>query len=191
MAFFPCHGRADAPDLERYRRRLQYQGEVRVEYIWNLREDELEAVLRVGSFLPLVEDEEGLGPGVFPREVLYQREHHGVSGLHVRGATTVDPPVLDAHRQTALWLRHSIEVSGEDETSSRTVGLRPVDDEVVRDALRLPACQPRHARLQVVAERLLFARDARALEEPEQVLEQTLPQTLTPNCRRASFREVF
>jgi hypothetical protein len=28
---------------------------------------------------------------------------------------------------------------------------------------------------------LLFARDARALEEPEQVLEQALPQTLTPN----------
>ena len=68
------------------------------------------------------------------RNPLPAREHHGVSGLHVRGAATVDPPVLDAHRQTALWLRHSIEVSGEDETSSRTVGLRPVDDEVVRDA---------------------------------------------------------
>ena len=79
MAFSPCHGRAewadapegnldlrraDAPDLERPSRRLQNQGEVRVEHIWNLREDELEAVLRVWSLLPLVEDE-GARPRVF------------------------------------------------------------------------------------------------------------------------------
>ena len=188
MAFSPCHGRAegglafegdldlrraDAPDLERPSRRLQNQGEVRVEYIWNLREDELEAVLRVWSLLPLVEDE-GAQPRSLPtRSPLPARASRRLrpSCPRRRDRRPSRPRRAQADRPVAPAQYRGVR-RRRDELSNRRV--RPADDEVVRDAPRLPAGQPRHARLQVVAEGLLFARDARALEEPEQVLEQAL-----------------
>ena len=49
----------------------------------------------------------------------------------------------------------------------------------------------RDAGRQVVAETLLRSRNARTVEEEEEVFEELFPQTLTPNSRRASLREVF
>src|SRR3954470_12044688 len=82
-------------------------------------------------------------------------------------------------------------MSGQDQSLPRDVRLPAADDQVVVDPLDTPAGELTYALLEVVAELLLLAGYARTFEEEEQCLEQALSHTLTPKCRRASFREVF
>jgi hypothetical protein len=108
-------GRADAPDLQGVRGRLQDEGQLCVHDPRAFLEDGLETVLGVWSLLPLVEHEGGFRPRTFPTETLQEREHHGVASLHVRSPPAVDAVSLDPHRQTSRRLGYGIQVSGEDQ----------------------------------------------------------------------------
>src|SRR5215218_10104345 len=163
--------RAHATYLEGCSRRLGHQRELRVEHPRAAGEDGFEAVLRVETLLPLVEDEDRFEAALLPRRAFEQREHHGVAGLHVGGAPAVDPVSLDPDLDAALGLGDSVEVAGEDDPGERRVWLFAADGQVVRDALYLPALRGRDAGLQVVAETLLRSRNARTIQEEEESFE--------------------
>ena len=112
----------DAPHLQRRRRRLGHQREPRIQHPGTPREDGLQPVLRVRPLLPLVEHEGRLEAALLPRHSSEQRQHHGVPGLHVRGAPAVDPVPLDPDLDAALGLGHRVQMASEHDLRSEGSG---------------------------------------------------------------------
>jgi hypothetical protein len=153
---------AVAPELEPEIGRLEQDRERCLAQPRHLADQPPEPIVRVRSFLRVIEHRGDVEAHRVRRHGVEQREHHGVTRFHVARAEPVELVAVAPRGRIALR-RHGVEMSREHE--QRTVAGRGAPDDAVAGAEQLAATAIAELRRDPVRDLLLVAGLARDVDE--------------------------